>query len=239
MTYQTLTQTSEYVLGDDCITKDNLYYGIKGEQVINSATRKAFPEWTVKHNSFGSRYEYACGHGVDLTATKDGFLPIYGEVKNLKQQPKPYGTDFVKRHVLPRFEGLFGVKVLFITFLSLLTQDALVMLKRNGIIPFEIGERLTTEFFKHYEKVYQLANRIKSKVQPKPSSSSIPLTNPNTLTPYCISSNTPISNNKENNNKTNNTIRYNEDKAILEELKTVVQPIYVMWLRYKADMEED
>jgi hypothetical protein len=124
-----------YVLGskDGKFTNDNLYHGAKGEQIVNTAMRKAFLGWTTKHNPFNNQYRYACSSGIDNTATHEGYEPIYSEVKNLKNQTKPYGTDFVIKHVLPRFNGIKdGVKVLFITFL-LLTLEARQLLKQQGI----------------------------------------------------------------------------------------------------------
>lgn len=215
-----------YILGskDGKFTHENLYNGMVGEKVTNSAMRKAFPDWTVKHNPFGNQYRYACAHGVDLTLTKDGYLPIYGEVKNLKQQSKPYGTDFVNRHVIPRFEGLYGLKILFITFLSLLTRDAQYLLKRKGIIPFEVGERLTTQFFTEYPKLIKLAQLIKSTIKPTPRfvQSSYPALT-NYLLPLLSPQPLAVANQaNEELNKQHDTVK--EDK----ELSTVVKPRIVI-----------
>jgi hypothetical protein len=176
-----------YVLGEDKFTHDNLYYGMVGEIWVNEILKKAFPDfkWThnpfSKHNLLSSRYRYACSHGIDHMGTdpNNEFYPIYGETKNLKQQPKPYGTDFIRRHVLPRLKGLRGLKILFITYLKLLTRNALYLLKHNGIIPFEIGEQLTSTNFKNpetYLKLLNLAQRLKQAVKPTPFLS-ISLTN--------------------------------------------------------------
>jgi hypothetical protein len=160
-------QEESYILGNDYFTRENLYYGRLGEQVTTQAIKtqfKAKDGFKVKHNSFGTQYEYCCSHGIDITITGDK-KPVYIEVKNLKQQPKPYGTDYVKRHIKPRFEGLEGIKILVITYLKLLTLEARQLLLHEGISILATGQRLTSEFFKDLKRLYSLGACIADTVK--------------------------------------------------------------------------
>lgn len=164
---------------DGYFTKDNLYEGMTGEKVVTDSLRtkfKAKDGYMLKHNPFGKQYEYSCGIGVDVKVY-DGCKELAQiEVKNLSQQQKPYGTDFVRKKVLPRFShNGGGLKLFVITFLSLLTKLAVQLLEQEGITIIEVGERLTSEFYRDLKKLYVLGNTIhktitsfwQRKVQPK------------------------------------------------------------------------
>lgn len=177
----------EYVLGNDYFTRDHLYYGSLGERIVCSAIKTRFKTsdgYTVKHNTFGKQYEYCAGSGSDIKV-EDENRTVEVEVKNLKEQPKPYGTDFAVRHIVPRFQFQSSLKVLVITFMSLLTQHAIRILEQSGIKIVEVGRRLDTSFFTDVKLLYQLGTRIytaitktvKKRVQPDLTSSSNPLTN--------------------------------------------------------------
>lgn len=84
---------------------------------------------------------------------------------------------------MPRFaHSGGGLKLLVITFLSLLTKLAVQLIEQEGIIIIEVGEKLTSEFYRNLKKLYTLGNKIhkavtnfwKQKLQPK---SSINITN--------------------------------------------------------------
>ena len=166
---------------DDYFTNDNLYEGMTGEKVVTDSLRtkfKAKDGYVLKHNIFGKQYEYSCGIGVDVKVY-DGCKELAQiEVKNLAQQTKPYGTDFVRKKVLPRFSHSGGgLKLFVITFLSLLTKLAVQLLEQEGITIIEVGERLTSEFYQNLKKLYVLGNTIhkaitnfwKGKNEPKKS----------------------------------------------------------------------
>jgi hypothetical protein len=85
------------------------------------------------------------------------------EVKNLKEQDKPYGTDFVRRHILSRAEGIDGLKLLVITFLNL-TKLGIQLLQENNWVIIEVGERLTYEFYRELNKLYKLSSKIKTAI---------------------------------------------------------------------------
>jgi hypothetical protein len=149
---------------DDYFTSDNLRTGKQGEQITVSALKTKYKTkdgFRVTHNQFGSQYEYSCGQGVDVKVY-DGCKEIAElEVKNLAEQKKPYGTDFVRKKVLPRFSHSGGgLKLFVITFLSLLTHLAVQLLEQEGITIIEVGERLTSEFYRDLKKLYVLGNRI-------------------------------------------------------------------------------
>jgi hypothetical protein len=209
-----------------------------GEDIYNAIIHKAFPDWTIKHNPFSkrnllsSRYRYACSHGVDSTATKDGFEPIYSEVKFLKQQPKPYGTDFVEKHVLPRLKGLFGVKVLAITYLNLLTRKAQALLKQHHIITFEFGERFTTDIFNNYSLIIKLAQQLKTTVKPTPRfiiTKSYPLID-SYLKPLAVD------NQSKKEKQLHDTVK--GDKELLEQLSRPFKPSWerLLYIKYVNDI---
>ena len=64
-----------------------------------------------------------------------------------------------------RAESIDGLKLLVITFLNLLTKQGIELLEENGWKIVEVGERLTTEFYKQLNKLYKLANKIKSAIK--------------------------------------------------------------------------
>lgn len=166
---------------DNYFTNDNLYKGKIGEKVTVSAVQISYKTkdgFKVKHNPFGSEYQYACSSGIDIKVTQGCKDYAEIEVKNLSPQPKPYGTDFVREKILPRFaHSGGGLKLLVITFLCLLTNLAVKLLEQQGIVIIEVGEKLTNEFYRNLKKLYTLGNRIhkaitnfwKQKVQPKTS----------------------------------------------------------------------
>ncbi|MFB3889207.1 MAG: hypothetical protein ACE14S_06925 [Candidatus Bathyarchaeia archaeon] len=190
-------ENDAYVLGEDYYTRDNQYWGICGEEGILDSLRVNFKKrdgFTIKHNNFSNRKEYASGSGMDLIVQKlDDDLGLVDlaqiEVKNLKEQPKPYGIDYVKRHILPRTKDNSVIKILVITFLVLLSQPSIKLLKQSGWTILEVGERITSQFYKSKFK-YALANKLKSiisKIKPK---SPLFLSNYKLLTNYTNTSNT-------------------------------------------------
>jgi hypothetical protein len=202
---------------DDYFTRDNLYEGMTGEQVTVSATKTKYNAkegYRVVHNPFGSQYEYACGSGVDIRIFQAQKELAQIEVKNLTQQQKPYGTDFVRKKVLPRFSHSGGgLKLFVITFLSLLTKLAVQLLEQEGVTIIEVGERLTSEFYQNLKKLYVLGNSIHRaitnfwhrKAQPKKSpffTNQLPLINVNTPIPITVK-------NVSNITRTHDTVSYN------------------------------
>lgn len=154
-------------------TPSNLFWGSTGERIVTSAVNLSFRKqdgYYIKHNNFEDITQYCTGYGMDITIQYKpegyGFVCAI-EVKNLKDQKKPYGTDFVKRHILPRGEGITGLKLLVITFLSLLTKQGIELLKKHGWKFVEVEERLTYEFYEkgNRYKLYELADKIKKAVR--------------------------------------------------------------------------
>ena len=147
-------ETEYYTLGnDDFFTSSNLYQAKNGEKGIYNALRTQYRKETcvIGHNTFGSQYEYCCGSGIDLSMidllNHPEFI-VHIEVKNLTQQNKPYGTDFVIKKVIPRFTDPNATKVLAITYLNLLTKKDFLLLAKERIHVFEIGYVLTPDIYK-------------------------------------------------------------------------------------------
>jgi hypothetical protein len=162
-------------------TYEHLEQAKIGEKVVTSATQinyKVKDGYKVKHNKFNSEYEYCCGSGIDIKVIQGCKDYAEIEVKNWSPQKKPYGTKTVINEVLPRFSHSGGgLMMLVITFLSLLTKAAIQLLEQAGITIIEVGEKLTSEFYRDLKKLYVLGNQIKKaitkfwtrKAQPKAS----------------------------------------------------------------------
>lgn len=170
-----------WVLGSDFFTEDHLYCGGMGEKVGQAATQMNFKRkdgFHVKANRFNDQYRYCCGYGMDIIIEdmRNGYAAIAAlEIKNLADQRKPYGTDFVIKQVLSRSADLNPLvkKILVITFEHLLTKTAKQLLTQEGWEIIEVGERLTANFFSDLSKLYKLSTKIKKAVQsaikPKPA----------------------------------------------------------------------
>jgi hypothetical protein len=172
LTSANLDQYEEcYVLGDvnNKFTHENLYTGKTGERVISSAVAtqyKAKDGFTVRHNNFNSEYEFSCSSGLDVKLFEGCRELASFEVKNWQKQPKPYGTETTKEQILSRFDHCGGgIKILIITFMSLLTKEGIRLIEQAGILIFEIGELLTTAFYQDLKKLYSLGNRLKKAIQ--------------------------------------------------------------------------
>jgi hypothetical protein len=165
-----------YVLGNDnFFTRENIKQGKDGEKVCLGALRTQFKVrdgYRIKHNDFGTQYQYCSGHGMDLKIYEfDSMSDIERliaviEIKNLSDQSKPYGIDFVLLKVLPRAEGIpsFIPKILLITYIKLLTKSAIELLHQEGWVIVETGEVLTSEYFQDLKKLYCLGAKIKSAI---------------------------------------------------------------------------
>jgi len=150
-----------YRLGKDYYTPENLYWGALGEKPVAKVIRMLYPAergFKVTSNSFKSIKDYCSGEGMDVKVRN--LFEI--EVKNLKQQDKPYGTDFVKRHILSRARNCNLLKILIITYINLLTKAGITLLHKHGWIILEVGERLTEDFLKSKKKLYSLRAKIRS-----------------------------------------------------------------------------
>jgi hypothetical protein len=152
-----------YVLGRDYFTHENLYHGKTSEKIVVDALKTKFKKrdgYMIKHNPFNSQYRYACAKGIDIPVYFEETQIAEIEVKGLADQPKPYGTDYVYRHILPRFSKTNCVKILVITYEHLLTKKAKDILEQHGIIIFEIGYRLTTSIYQNLKQLYSLGSAL-------------------------------------------------------------------------------
>jgi hypothetical protein len=232
---ETELQENAWILPRDKFTVTNLFHASCGEKVNKAAVQINFKRtngYHIKANPFNDQYRYCCGKDMDLIIQDmtEGYKTIAAiEVKNLAEQNRPYGTDFVKRHVLPRAKDIdpFTLKILVITFKKLLTKAAIDILQREGWAIIEVGERITYEFFRDMPKLYALAARIKavipSRKQTKPTAK--PRTNLNfsciTLDNYTVDNNHNLSNNNLLHDTPTSKLVFDEEKVdiILENLK--------------------
>lgn len=111
-----------------------------------------------------SNYTSEMGKGLDLRVFQRSRQIIGMEVKDFREYDRPYGTDFVRKHVLERFKNFAGgVKILIISFLCLLTRKGLELIESHGIHIVEVGKVFsirkdvkTPLFWKIRSKVEQL-----------------------------------------------------------------------------------
>jgi hypothetical protein len=140
------------------------------EQIIGK--RRIQRGWyNIKHQNWDNNYTY--GTGVDIEVSEDNKPLIDIEVKNLKNQHRPYGTDFAVKEVVPRFYGSTApIKLLFITFLCLLTEKARQLIEQAGIEIIEIGNWIVKATWKETFKKFMLNHyyELKSCLKLKPLS---------------------------------------------------------------------
>jgi hypothetical protein len=151
---------------DDYFTSDNLYDGSTGERIICSAESMKFKkkdDCFIRHNDWKSQYKYSCSKGIDIILETPEAI-VAQEVKNLRLKPKPYGTVFVMKKVLPRFIDIppNAIKVLVITYRELLTQTALKMLAKCHIHIFETRFFMTNEIYQkqNLKQLYSLSDSL-------------------------------------------------------------------------------
>lgn len=99
--------------------------------------------FSIRHNDF-VKYNLSEGVGVDFQVFMNGLMQMVIEVKNLWKRNRTYGIDWVKSEVLSRFTSYQGVhyKFLIISYISMLTKDALEFLRQQGITVIELGTHL-------------------------------------------------------------------------------------------------
>lgn len=123
---------------------DKIALGIQGEKFILNrldkllGKRRQRRNYRIEHNSF-NRSKYPMGTGLDLKVFRDDKPLIDAEVKNWNWFNRPYGTEFAKE-ILDRFIGSIApIKLLFISYVSLLTHAVIELIKKAGITIIEIG----------------------------------------------------------------------------------------------------
>jgi len=148
--------------------------GINGERFVTSVFERLIGKkrlqkgwYQIKHQDWGNNYNY--GTGVDIEIHDEDDKPLIdAEVKNWKTQSKPYGTDVALKEIHTRFwQSTAPIKILFISFLHLLTYEARDLIKQAGIEIIEIGnwivkatwkETLKQFMFQHYHRLRNLLN---------------------------------------------------------------------------------
>jgi len=99
---------------------------------------KASESFRIKHINWNN---YSYGHGLDLKVFKGSSQILGIECKNWRDFDRPYGTNIAVHEIIDRFANFAGgIKVLVITFLSLLTKEALRLLQTHKIHVIEIGK---------------------------------------------------------------------------------------------------
>lgn len=116
----------------------------------------------IKHVNW-DRYNY--GFGLDLRVFKRSSQILGIECKNWRDFDRPYGTDIAIHEIIDRFTNFAGgIKVLVITFISLLTKEAIRLLKANSIHILETNKLIGSKDFPHKGRnskaFYSLKNKL-------------------------------------------------------------------------------
>jgi hypothetical protein len=100
----------------------------------------------VNHTDF-KHYNFGVGLDVKvLDQNKHALVDV--EVKNWKHFDRPYGSCVAKSEILDRFaQSTARIKLLIISYRSLLTQDALTLIRSHDIQIVELGNLVTKSTF--------------------------------------------------------------------------------------------
>lgn len=131
------------------VSESKLALGIIAEKFIVSIVKSLFKAnegFKVKHTDFDN---YNFGHGLDLRVFDHNRELLGIEVKNWKLFNKPYGSNIAETEIIDRFKNCSAkIKLLIISFKSLLTKEALRLLKQNNIHVIETNKLIGHNDFK-------------------------------------------------------------------------------------------
>lgn len=105
-----------------------------------------------KTENFLPKYHRTVGEYIDKQSKESDNIVYYnemkfleGEAKNWSQQNKPYGRNTIYEKVLLNrlIHSNALIKILFISFLSLISKKGLALLKAHGVHVFEVGKVVT------------------------------------------------------------------------------------------------
>jgi len=201
-----------YDSNDKSYSKHAIYLGILGEKCVHAVLKRIYPKkkgFIVKHPEWNEDYPNDNSFDISVTS-QDGKRLLDGEAKNWKKQPRTYGVDTVQKQIISRFiTSTARLKILFISYLELLTEEAISLIQESGILIIELGY-LITDKLSFIQTFNSLHKKLLSYLQPKQLS----------LTPLISSSSTPLTiNNKSiihNDNHTlNNQSKINNHLSII------------------------
>ena len=129
---------------------------------VAESTFKKREDFEVKHVDW-NKYNY--GDGLDLRIFQRNKQIIGVEVKNWRYFKRPYGTQVAEDEIIDRFRNFAGgLKVLIISFLSLLTQKAIRLLEVHNIHIIEVGKLVGKNDFPRRGKDNTVFYSLKSKL---------------------------------------------------------------------------
>ena len=139
--------------------------GIIGEKFNNSVAKSIFKVkegYRVRHVDWDN---YSYGHGLDLRVFKRNKQVMAIEVKNWRKMNRPYGTDIARTEIIDRFKNCAGgIKVLIISFLCLLTKQALTLLEKHNIHIIETRKLIGKNDFPKKGRNNKVFYSLKSKL---------------------------------------------------------------------------
>ena len=139
--------------------------GIIGEMFSNAVVKSVFKTkkgFRVKHVNWNN---YTHGSGLDLRVFRQNKLFLGIEVKNWRYFDRPYGLEFAISEIIDRFKEFTGdFKILIISFKSLLTKKAILLLNNHHIHILEVGKLMNKNDFPRKGKTntvyFSLTNKL-------------------------------------------------------------------------------
>jgi hypothetical protein len=159
MTEEIVEAEAYFHLGsEEWTSHKNEYWGKTGEKIVARAVKTLYKKkngWIVHCNKFGKLTDYKINDGMDITVEKEVAI----EVKNFKQQKKPYGMDLIVREVLSRRTDKTLPALLVITYNKLLTKASKQLLAQEGWAVLYLEQRIVNT--KDWKEIYPLAQKLK------------------------------------------------------------------------------
>ena len=136
-----------------------------GEMFSNAVVKSVFKTkkgFRVKHVNWNN---YTHGSGLDLRVFRQNKLFLGIEVKNWRYFDRPYGVEFAVSEIIDRFKEFTGdFKILIISFKSLLTKKAILLLNNHHIHILEVGKLMNKNDFPKKDKTNKTYFNLKYKL---------------------------------------------------------------------------
>ncbi len=139
--------------------------GIIGEKFSNAVVKSAFKlknGYIIRHVDWDN---YSHGSGLDLRVFRKNKLILGIEVKNWRKYDRTYGVETALDEIIDRFKTFTGEhKILIISLKSVLSKNAILLLKRHNIHILEVGKLMGRKLFPRRGKTstayFSLKNRL-------------------------------------------------------------------------------
>ena len=142
--------------------------GLIKEKCVNAVTSMIFPKkkgYQIQHSNW-SEYNYSTGTDLKVFDCEGRFL-LDCEVKNWQFFVRAYGTAIIESEVFDRFvTSTARLKLLVISYLSLIPKSLLPKFKQLGITIIETSQLTTNQsFYKVFNQLIKPLHTIKQQLQ--------------------------------------------------------------------------